>query len=200
MEILPQNNYTIDEYFVAEQLAGQKCEYHNGHITLFDEVYGMAGGTLKHSLASTNTTTAISNALQQAQQQCLVVNSDLKIYISRENAFVYPDAMLVCEKPTFFNNSETALTNPVLIVEVLSKSTEAYDRGEKFRKYRTLPSFCEYVLISTERQLVEIFYRPSEHHLWQFSTYAPPQENIILQSIGISIALSAIYKHLDIEM
>ncbi len=108
--------------------------------------------------------------------------------------------MVVCQKPVFFNNTETALINPILIVEVLSKSTEAYDRGEKFRKYRTLPSLCEYVLISTERQLVETFYRPSEHHLWQFFAYAPPQEFVTLQSIGFDVLLYAIYQQTNVDL
>ena len=98
----------------------------------------------------------------------------------------------------FFNNTETALINPILIVEVLSKSTEAYDRGEKFRKYRTSPSLCEYVLISTERQLVETFYRSSEHHLWQFFAYAPPQEFVMLQFIGVDVSLYAIYQQTNV--
>jgi Uma2 family endonuclease len=106
--------------------------------------------------------------------------------------------MIVCQKPVFFNDAETALINPILIVEVLSKSTEAYDRGEKFRKYRTLPSLCEYVLISTELQLVETFYRPSEHHLWQFVAYAAPQEFVMLQSIGLTVPLYAIYQQTNV--
>lgn len=198
MEFLQKDNYTIEEYLVIEQSAEQKCEYHNGRIVLLDETYNMTGGTITHSLVSTNTTTAMSNGLHNAKQNCLVINSDLKVYIARENTFVYPDAMVVCQIPVFLNDAETTLINPILIVEVLSKSTEAYDRGEKFRKYRTLPSLCEYVLISTELQLVETFYRPSEHHLWQFVAYAAPQEFVMLQSIGLTVPLYAIYQQTNV--
>ncbi|MBK9460671.1 MAG: Uma2 family endonuclease [Sphingobacteriales bacterium] len=163
-----------------------------------DETYNMTGGTITHSLVSTNTTTAMSNGLHNAKQNCLVINSDLKVYIARENSFVYPDAMIVCQKPVFFNNTETALINPILIVEVLSKSTEAYDRGEKFRKYRTSPSLCEYVLISTERQLVETFYRPSGTPSLAVFCIRPNCKNLLCCTIGVDVSLYAIYQQTNV--
>lgn len=106
MKFLQKDNYTIEEYLVIEQSAEQKCEYHNGRIVLLDETYNMAVGTITHSLVSTNTTTAINNGLHNAKQNCLVINSDLKVYIARENSFVYPDAMIVCQKPVFLTTQK----------------------------------------------------------------------------------------------
>ena len=132
---------TFEEYLVRESESEYRSEYHDGKIV------AMAGGTSRHSAIAQNSRTAISNALRAKNKKCIVYDSDFKVRLESVNKGVYPDASVICDKPEYYNNRQDVYTNPLLIVEVLSKSTRNYDKGDKFTYYRTLPSFKEYVLI-----------------------------------------------------
>ena len=143
-------HYTFEEYLLLEEKAPYKSEYEKGRIL------AMSGGTLDHSTISQNTGTAISNALRKKGKTCRVNNSDLKIRIEEYDKAVYPDVSALCGEASHFNDRKDIITNPLLIVEILSKLTRDYDRGTKFKQYRSLPSFKEYVLNEQEIAKVEV--------------------------------------------
>jgi Uma2 family endonuclease len=182
--------YSLEEYLVREERALHKHEFHNGKIIR------MPGGKAKHSEISTNITHAIKLNIKNLEKKYRVYNSDLKIYVEAEHKALYPDALVICEAPKYWNGREDLITNPLLIVEVASNSTKNYDRGDKFMSYRKLDSFKEYVLISQDNPIVEVFFQ-EKLNTWNISKSQGLDSNIFLQSIGINISLSDIYENID---
>jgi Uma2 family endonuclease len=182
--------YSLEEYLRREERNVYKSEFFNGQIIR------MAGGKIKHNLIAGNIFTAIKIAVKNLSQNFLALNSDQKIYIPNKEIVVYPDALIISEKPEYYNNRKDLITNPLLIVEVLSKSTRGYDKGEKFMHYRTIPSFKEYVLIEQDEPKVEIWFR-AEENTWRITTITDNDALIQLDSIGISISISDIYENID---
>lgn len=185
MTAASQKIYTEEEYLAMEARSQEKHEYYNGKIIK------MSGGSPVHNEIAVNITTALKIALKKAPKKYRVYNSDMKIQIPDENLFVYPDAVVVCEKPILYKHYKTVITNPLLIVEVLSKSTEEYDRGVKFDYYRTLPSFQEYVLLSQSKPRASVYHRESVD-TWRIINVV--EGAIHLQSIGCDISLEDIYE------
>ncbi|TAF82453.1 MAG: Uma2 family endonuclease [Runella slithyformis] len=137
--LAPELTYSIEDYFELEAQSLEKLEYYNGTIIT------MPGASYVHNRIATNVLTLLNIALQSTNYEAN--NSDTKIHIPKLASFVYPDAVVICEKPEFYKNRADIITNPLLVVEVVSPSTEDYDRGEKFYLYRTLPSFKQYVVV-----------------------------------------------------
>jgi Uma2 family endonuclease len=181
-----QKRYSIQDYLELEEKSIEKNEFYNGKIV------EMPGGTANHSLIATNITTALNIALDNTH--FLVLNSDVKIHIPKIRSFVYPDAIVVAEVFEFYENRRDIIVNPLLVVEVLSSSTEEYDKNQKFMKYRMIPSFKEYVLVSQDEPLVSTFFR-KEQSLWQETNVNDTAQSIDLQSLNISVPLSKIYKN-----
>ncbi len=182
--------YSFEEYLVLEEKAPYKNEYHRGKIV------AMSGGTFDHNTIAQNAGNAIGNALRKKKKKCRVANSDQKVYIADYDKGVYPDVSIYCEKPTYYKSRKDVLTNPVLIVEVLSNSTEDYDRGKKFTQYRSLPSFKEYVLINQYQAKVESWYK-QEENVWRISNAEGLNSTIHLYSLDITIALADIFYLID---
>jgi Uma2 family endonuclease len=182
--------YSLEAYLDREAKAAHKSSYHNGNIIK------MAGAKARHNEIAMNIGSAIkvhSRALTNAYR---VYNSDQKIYIAPAETVVYPDAVVISIEPEFWNGRQDLITNPLLIVEVLSKSTEKHDKGSKFMLYQNLPSFKEYVLVSQDTQKVEVWSQIQENH-WQRSVVTDITENIVLQSMeNIKIDLSDIYENI----
>jgi len=181
--------YTLGEYLHREERAVEKHEYYNGQIIRLP----MARGT--HNLIAANIITAINVATMLLPKSYQVFSSDQKVYLPTLNFGLYPDALVVCEIPEYWDDNEVLLVNPILIVEVLSKSTKAYDRGDKFREYKSLPSFMEYVLIEQTSYLAETFFR-EEPDLWRNTIVTDPLGTLSLQSLGCSIRMESIYRHI----
>ena len=179
--------YTVEEYLDFERKAAVKHEFYNGNIV------EMPGGTVHHNLIATNFAVALSIALEEKDKEYLVFNSDMKIQIPAFNHFVYPDAVVVCEKPEPYQNNNDVIINPILIVEVMSPSSQVYDQGEKFFKYRTLPSLKEYVLASQEQPWVNALYR-EKPNTWIDTVEDQLENSICFKSIDCEIALKRIYK------
>ncbi len=156
----------------------------------------MAGGSLSHSAIGTNITAALKAALRG--KECKVFNSDLRIRIEDLNSFVYSDGVVVGGKVETSEEDKNAITNPILVIEVLSDSTAAYDRGDKFYKYRSLSSFKEYVLIEQHKAYVDRLYRDSPSY-WNMATYIGLDKEVELLSLGISIPMRAIYEDVSFE-
>jgi len=191
MDALKQINdrVSIREYIEVERRTGVKHEYLDGFIR------AMSGGSLNHSRITVNLTTFLSNIIEEKKKSCSVFNSDAKVYVEKANSFVYPDVTVVCGDIEIGEHEES-IANPILIVEVLSKSTGAYDRGEKFRKYRSLPSFKEYVLIDQDQPIVDTMYRKDSSY-WRMSCTIGLEKSVKLYSLDIEVPMAAIYKNIQ---
>ncbi len=187
-----EKQFSLSEYLAKEESAQHKHEYHNGQII------ATPCSKIKHNIIATNLTTAIKSAVKNFPQKFLVINSDQKIYIPQVNKVLYADALVICEEPKLWEDREDLLLNPLLIVEVASKSTRNYDRGEKFMSYRLIPSFREYILVEQDKPLVENWFR-SKPNTWEITVQEDTEQSVFLQSLGVSISLQDIYEHISLN-
>jgi len=181
-----QPRLTLAEYFEAEETALEKHEFHDG------EILAMAGGGGDHSLIILNVMGELRNRLKG--KPCLAYESNLRIRVPRHPYCTYPDGSVICgsRETDPKDKSGQTFTNPRLIVEVLSPSTEAYDRGEKFSRYRDIDSFQEYVLVTQTTPRVEVFFRQPEG-TWLFAPYSGIEAVAKLRSLDITLPLAEIY-------
>ena len=188
----PKQLFSLTAYLEKEERSKSKHNFFNG------QVLNMPGAKSKHNLIATNVTFAIKTAARFAEKHFLVYNSDQKIIIEHEEtlAVVYPDAMVICEKPIFWNGREDLITNPLVVVEVLSKSTRNYDKGDKFLLYKKCSTLKEYVTIEQNKPHVESWYRLSET-AWDNTIQEDLSKSFSLRALGISVALSDIYEHIE---
>lgn len=185
MQAQEQHFYSAEEYLALEETAEFRSEYYNGQI------FPMAGGTPNHNRIAVNLGSALNVAL--ADQDYDVFISDMRLWIPRVGLYTYPDVMVVAGELAFAEGRKDTITNPLLIVEVLSDSTKNYDRGEKFEFYRTLPSFQEYLLIDQYKIHVEHFSK-TESNQWLLSEFEDINMRISLSSVPLEIQLLTIYK------
>ncbi len=185
-----KGTYTLADYFALEAQAEQRHEYRNG------QVWAMAGGTPRHSQLCANATRLLSEALDQ-RADCIVYDSNLKIEIESPHSFLYPDGSVVCGELQFSEGRKDSIQNPLLILEVLSDSTESYDRGDKFRRYRSNPSLQEYVLISQNTMQIEVFFRKEAKH-WLYSVYTQPEEQVTFHALSLEIAVGGFYRKVEV--
>ncbi len=184
--------YTLAEYLAKEERAVYKHEFINGKIIK------MPGGTVNHNLISTRITTELNNILDEKEQTYYVFNSDMKIYIPEFEHIVYPDALVVCEKLEHLGNSKSIILNPLLIVEVLSPSTARHDRSTKFLEYKTIPSFCEYVLVRQDKAHITVSFR-EKPNVWVDTFAENIEEKIFLKSLQCDLNLKKVYKGIIFE-
>ncbi len=161
------------------------------HEYIDGQVYAMSGGSLAYSRIALNVCSALENALVTAGKPCFVYNSDAAARLSSRR-YTYPDASVTCDERDQPTPDKTEIQSPCVIVEVLSPSTEAYDRGEKFGYYRACPHVQEYVLIATKYQTIEVYRRTSSR--WLYDAYGPGDE-IELTSLDIRLPLAALYRN-----
>ncbi|MBI4703803.1 MAG: Uma2 family endonuclease [Deltaproteobacteria bacterium] len=171
------------DYLAVERSSETKHEFLRG------ELFAMAGGTPEHSRLAANVIGDLRHAVRQ--RPCAVFTSDLRVRIVATDRATYPDVSVVCGRVEPAPDDEDAVTNPVLLVEILSDATEAQDRGEKFAHYRRIPSLREYLLVSQREPRLEVFRRQpgGQWSLWE----AGPVERLALESIGAEIAVDEIY-------
>jgi Uma2 family endonuclease len=175
---------TYAEYLAAEEKSLEKHEFLDG------EVYAMAGGTPDHAALAMAFGGELGNALRD--RPCRVFSSDLRVRIRATGLTTYPDVSVVCGKLETDAEDRHAVVNPLLLVEVLSDSSEAYDRGEKFAHYRHLPSLREYVLVSQRRPRIEV-YRRNEAGRWELFEYESGA-SAELSSVGCSVSVDEVYR------
>lgn len=182
----PKQRFTRRQYLKLEAAATVKHEFHAG------EILAMSGWTYRHSRISANLIREVGLRLKGSP--CFVLESNMRVRLAVEDRYVYPDASVVCGEPQFDPEDEnhTTIINPKLVIEVLSESTEAYDRGAKFTAYRDLKSLEEYVLVSQDQPLVETFVRQAEG-FWLFSAAQGQQAVVPLRSVRIEVPLAEIY-------
>lgn len=175
---------SYDEYVAAESASDCKHEWLQG------EVFAMAGGTPEHAGLAMSVGSALSAALRD--RPCRVFSADLRVKVESTGLSTYPDVSVVCSKLETASNDAHAIINPILLVEVLSDSTEAYDRGEKFAHYRRIPSLREYVLLSQRERRIEVHRLNASGH-WELHE-AVGGESIELTSLGCRLTVDEIYR------
>jgi Uma2 family endonuclease len=181
-----ETRLTFDAFLLLEEVSKEKHHFLNGNII------PMAGGTAKHNEICANIITALSLGVRTAAQRYRVYTSDMKIWIPKRNQGVYPDAVVVAVEPIFYKDRRDVITNPRLIVEVLSPGSEVYDRGAKFLDYQTLPDFQEYLLVSQEEPALTHAVRRGDD-LWQMSDIQGIEQGVFLSSINLNLPLEDIY-------
>lgn len=177
---------SIKDYMAYEDTSEQKHEYEKGDILM------MTGGTIDHGMLCGNAYSELRGKMEAGGSNCRAIGSEVRIHIDQADSIVYPDAMVICGEIEVSPADEQAITNPILIVEVLSKSTESYDRGDKFYKYRQLSSLKEYVLIDQEKPVVETFYK-RDNNVWEISRFSGLQDEIQIKSLDLSIQMDKLY-------
>lgn len=177
--------YTLDEYLTREARMVHKSEFYNGQII------PMPGAKLNHNLISSNVIRHLGNALDHLDY--LVLNSDQKVYIEAENIALYPDALVISGAPQFWQGREDLIVNPILIVEVLSRTTRKYDLADKFSLYQNLPSFKEYITIEPTKFKVTSWYN-QDSETWKTVSATELTQSIPIRSLNIHLSLSDIYK------
>jgi Uma2 family endonuclease len=182
--------FSLAEYFAQEEQADYRSEFYEG------EIFAMAGGTARHNRLSGNVYIALRAAL--SSKPCEVFVADMRLLVKRRNLYTYPDVMATCGRLEYAPGRNDTVTNPVLIVEVLSPSTEAYDRGKKFEFYRTIDSLKEYVLIDQARIYVER-HRPLGLGRWEMTAFETPTDVLALASVGAELTLADIYEGVEFD-
>ena len=184
-----KQKFTIEEYLEMENAAVEKSEYYKG------EIYAMSGAKLTHNIIYKNVFGELY--LKLKGRSCQPYGSDLRIHIPNNTLFTYPDITIICGKVETLNDDKYNALNPTIIIEILSPSTKNYDRGDKFKLYRDIPSLKEYILINSTGIEVEA-YRIIEKGHWELQEYTDIKEILLLPSINFSITLQEIYEGVEL--
>lgn len=179
-----QGRLSPEEYLAFERAAEERHEYADG------EIFAMSGGTIAHSEITGNIHGELRTAVRP--RGCRVLNGDMRIHVEATGRYVYADVSVLCDRPLFRDERRDTLLNPKLIVEVLSDSTEAYDRGDKFAGYRTIPSLRTYVLASQKEPRIEVFTRQPDGS-WVLRVFGPG-ERAALTDIDVLLDVDSVYK------
>jgi Uma2 family endonuclease len=183
-------HYTPEEYLALERQAEYKSEYFDG------EIFAMTGASRRHNLVSANVLASLHGQLRK--RPCEIYPSDMRVKVSPTGLYTYPDVVIVCGEPTFDDKQKDTLLNPTVLVEVLSKSTASYDRGEKFEHYRKLDSLAEYLVIAQNKYHAEHYVRQIDNR-WLLSETDDVQKTIHLSSIECDLALADIYDKVEVD-
>ena len=176
---------TAEEYLVADRAASFRSEFVSG------EVFAMSGGRLAHAQLIARFGSELDSALEDGP--CIVTVADMRLQVVAGETYVYPDVMVVCGEPVYGEGHQDILTNPSVVVEVLSESTEEWDRGGKFAQYRRVASLREYVLVSQDAMRVEWFTREGDG-AWTYREAVGPEGVVRLEGLGVSLGLGRVYR------
>jgi Uma2 family endonuclease len=176
------------QYLTMERAAASKHELWEG------EVFAMAGASLAHNLIVGNLARALGNLL--VDQPCLVLPSDMKVHVPSSEGYVYPDLSVVCGSPELVGDASDVIANPRLIVEVLSDSTERFDRGDKFAGDRSLPSLVDYLLVAQTRARIEHYERQADGN-WLLREFGPGTR-LQLRSVEGELAVDDVYRKVEL--
>jgi Uma2 family endonuclease len=190
MSAQPHPGLTQEEYLRIERAAEFKSEYYDG------QMYAMSGGSYPHGKIIPNLAAELRQALRG--KGCSVTTSEVRVRVSPRGFYTYPDIAVVCGPPQFADDQADTLLNPTLLVEVLSPSTEAHDRGFKFAQYRQLESLREYALVSQTEPRVEVFRRQPAGE-WLLSEVIGVDATCRFDSVGCQVALAEIYYDVSFE-
>ena len=191
MQAIQRRYYTPEEYLALEEAADYKSEYIDG------EIIPMAGGTVNHNRITGNIYAALNFAFKQQDYE--VFMSDIRLWIPEKRIYTYPDVMIISGKPEFFNNRQDVVLNPRVIIEVLSKSTQGYDREDKFQAYRTISTFQEYLLIDQTQIRVEQYFKTGKKQ-WSLREYDAEDQAIAFNTVPWEISLADLYNKVKFEL
>ena len=189
MNAQPKPFISQEEYLRRERLAEYKSEYYQG------EIFAMAGASFTHNIVNSRTTTALNNALRG--KGCFAMANDMRVHIPENSLYTYPDITVVCGKADLQANSFDTLLNPTLIVEVLSDSTEMYDRNAKFRLYRSIASLREYVLVSQYEHFAQSYFL-NDRKEWVYTDAVGLENALYLASVDVHLALADVYANVEL--
>src|SRR6185312_3184920 len=181
---------SIKEYLEMENASMEKHEYYKG------EIFAMSGAKIPHNTISSNLSGILYNKLKG--KKCKPYGSDQRIHIQSNTLFTYPDISIICGEIKTLNNDDYNVLNPAVIIEILSKSTKNYDRGEKFKLYRDIPTLKEYILVDSETIHIEVF-RLNENNHWELEEYDSIENVLFIKAIDEKIAISEIYEDVNIK-
>lgn len=191
MSAIPKSKMTPQEYLEFERKSEEKHEYFNG------EVFAMAGAKRRHNVVVWNFGGELRQKLKG--KNCEAYPNDMRVFIPATGLYTYPDLVVVCGEPNFQDDVFDTLLNPILIIEVLSETTENYDRGKKFRHYRSIETLHEYVLVSTDEARIEKFEKTGDG-FWFLSEAIGIDSEIELTSIECRIPLAEVYDKIDFSV
>ena len=186
----PVRRLTETEFLAREREAAHKSEFFDG------EVFAMSGGSLAHSLIATNLAAEFRRALRD--RSCVPFNSDLRLKVEATGLLTYPDLSVICGPARFVDDAGDTVTNPTVLAEVLSDSTESYDRGAKFRNYVQIPTLREYLLVSQHEPRIERFAREADGP-WVWREAVGLEAALDLPSLQIRIALGEVFAKVQFE-
>jgi len=181
--------YTPEIYLELERTATERSEFVDG------DVFMMAGASRKHNTITINLSSEMHQQLKN--RDCQVYSSDMRVNFTEQGDYVYPDVIIACEPQQFDDEHADNLTNPTVIIEVLSKSTEAYDRGHKFSMYQRLPSLLHYVLVNQNSLQVDHYQRKANNQ-WLLSVLNKKEDCLIIEQLGVGVSLADIYAKVDL--
>jgi len=182
---------TIAEYLALEEVADYKSEYIDG------EIIPMAGGSTNHNQIALNISSLLNFAFRKLDY--FVYMGDVRLWIPQKRIYTYPDVMVVAGEPEYFPDRKDTILNPIFILEVLSNSTNKYDRQGKFSSYRTIPSFQEYLLVEQSQIGVEHYYKTNNKH-WSLQEYDAEDKTISLKSVDFVITLEDLYHKVQLTV
>lgn len=177
--------FTIKEYLEREKLAKSKHEFYEG------EIFAMAGASTRHNIIFSNVFVDIGYKLKG--KPCRPFGSDMRIHIPENSLFTYPDISIFCGEPFHSPEDEDTIIQPVVLMEILSKSNREYDRNQKFGLYKAIPTLKEYITIDSEAVMVEAF-RLNEQKEWKRQGYKKFAQSLTINTVGVSISLEEIYE------
>lgn len=189
MSAVPEQYLSLEEYFALEEASEIKHEYYQGKI------FAMTGASEDHNLIAVAVTSTLHVQLQG--KSCRPYQSDFRLKIEAKHLYMYPDITVICGETQFADKRKDTFVNPTILIEVLSKSTAEYDRGEKTEFYRTIPSLQEYLLIAQERPHIEHYRRQGQG--WLLTEYSSLEDTVTLPAIGCILSLAAVYAHVRFE-
>ena len=184
-----EKSVTPEQYLERERKAEFKSEYYAGRI------FAMSGGSNAHSLIGGNTYALLWTHLRRGP--CTAFNSDMKVRVSATGLYTYPDISVVCGEVQYTDGYKDMIDNPTVIVEVLSPSTEAYDRGEKLVHYQSLPTLTDYLIVSQQTMRVEQYHRQNDDQ-WLLTMHSGPEARVPLASVGCELALAEVYERVEV--
>lgn len=191
MTALPKQHYTLEEYLELDKNSEEKFEYFDG------EVFAMAGGSPAHSRICVNVCTLLAQALEEGP--CEAFNSDMRIKVPAAFPNRYPAVSVVCAEPIFDElQGQALLANPLVLIEVLSPSTAAYDLGDKFTAYQSIESFREYLLIAQDRPHIIRHMRQAPGQ-WLRTEVSGLDNEVLLESLGVALPLREIYARVKFQ-
>ena len=184
-----KKKYTPEDYLALEEKAEYRSEYEDG------EIVAMAGGSLNHARIIRNIDRAFGSKLKKS---CESITTEVKVRVEDYRKFYYPDVLIFCGEPKFYQKRNDTITNPILLVEVLSDSTEARDRGGKFAAYQTLESLQEYVLVSQDKAKIEQFTRQNDGS-WKYQATIGLKSKVNFTSVETELTLDEVYQQVNLS-